>query len=330
MGSAETAARFNTQVQEARRKLDALRAEVHRVIVGQDDLIDRLLIGLLCGGHVLLEGVPGLAKTLCVTTLARALDAAFKRIQFTPDLLPGDVVGSEVYNPRTGEFSVRQGPIFANLVLADEINRAPAKVQSALLEAMQERQVTLGGQSFPLPRFFMVVATENPIEQEGTYPLAEAQADRFLLKARVPYPGREDEMAIVERAAVSEPGAVVQRVLDTDQALELRRLADSIYADRRIRDYVLDIVRLTREPCAELGLERLVEWGASPRASIYAVMAARAHALLDGRTYVIPDDVKAIAPDVLRHRVILTFEAEAEGVRPDDVVGAILARVPVP
>ncbi|MHC4787591.1 MAG: AAA family ATPase [Planctomycetota bacterium] len=308
----------------------ALRAELHRAIVGQDDLLDRLLTGLLCGGHILLEGVPGLAKTLCVTTLAQALDATFKRIQFTPDLLPGDLLGSEIYNPRTGEFTTRKGPLFANLVLADEVNRAPAKVQSALLEAMQERQVTIGGQTFALPEFFVVIATENPIEQEGTYPLPEAQVDRFLLKLRVPYPTREEERRIVESLAVSSPPPAAHRVLTPGQVLEYRRVADSVYVDRRAADYALDIVRLTREACPELGLDRLIEWGASPRASMYVVMAARARALLQGRTHVIPDDVKEVAPDVLRHRIILTFEAEAEGTEPDDVVQRVLDHVPVP
>ena len=315
---------------ELRRRLQALLGEIHRVIVGQDELLRRMLVGLLCGGHILIEGVPGLAKTLCVTTLARALDASFRRIQFTPDLLPGDVLGSEVLDQRSGGFTTRKGPIFANLILADEINRAPAKVQSALLEAMQERQVTIGGDSFPLPEPFLVVATENPIEQEGTYPLPEAQVDRFFLKVRVPYPTRDSEVAIVERMAVSQPDLTVQKILSPAEIMAMRRSVDEVHVDESARDYALDVVRTTREPCPELGLGRLIEWGASPRASIYLVMAARAMALLDGRSFVIPDDVKALAPDVLRHRVILTFEAEAEGVRPDDVIRSILSHVPVP
>ena len=315
---------------EVKARAQALRAEIRRVIVGQDELIDRLLLGLLCGGHMLLEGVPGLAKTLCVTTLARALDATFRRIQFTPDLLPGDLLGSEILNPRTNEFTVRKGPVFANLILADEINRAPAKVQSALLEAMQEHQVTIGGRTFPLPEPFIVIATENPIEQEGTYPLPEAQVDRFFLKIKVFYPSREAETAIVERMAVSEPDLHVDKVLQPDEILEMRKVADAIRVDPRVMDYVLDIVRFTREPSAESGLGRLIEWGASPRASMYIVMASRARALMDGRSFVIPDDIKAIAPDVLRHRVILTFEAEADGVEPDGVVQEILGRVAVP
>jgi len=298
--------------------------------VGQDALIDGMLTALLCGGHVLLEGVPGLAKTLCATTLARTLAVVFKRVQFTPDLLPGDLLGSEVYNPQTADFSTRKGPIFANLVLADEINRAPAKVQSALLEAMQERQVSLGGRTFPLPDPFMVVATQNPIEQEGTYPLPEAQVDRFLLKLRVAYPDRAAEMEIVERMAASAPPLDADGVLSPDEIIEARKVADRLYVDPRARQYAVDLVRTTREPPAELGLGRLVEWGASPRASVHLVMAARARALLEGRSFVLPDDVKAVAPDVLRHRVILTFEAEAEGVEADEVLRRVLGLVPVP
>ncbi len=330
MDTPTTDERLRRKAEGVRERLKALRDEIHKVIVGQDDLIDRVITGLLCNGHILLEGVPGLAKTLCVTTLAGVLDAGFKRIQFTPDLLPGDLLGSEIYNPQTGEFTTRLGPIFANLLLADEINRAPAKVQSALLEAMQERQVTIGGKTFPLPAPFLVIATENPIEQEGTYPLPEAQVDRFLLKLRVPYPNREDESQIVDRMAVSEPNLAVEQVLPCADVLEYRRVADAVYVDARVRDYVLDIVRLTREPSPELGLEQLVEWGASPRASMYLVMAARARALIDGRAYAIPDDVKAMAPDVLRHRIILTFEAEAEGVDSDTIIQRILDHVPVP
>jgi MoxR-like ATPase len=330
VGNPEPEERLQEQAEDVRDRLHALRREIHRVIVAQDGLLDGIIVGLLCGGHVLIEGVPGLAKTLCVTTLARALDATFARIQFTPDLLPGDLIGSEILNPRNGEFTTRKGPIFANLILADEINRAPAKVQSALLEAMQERQVTIGGETFPLPEPFFVVATENPIEQEGTYPLPEAQVDRFFLKLRVSYPTRQDEADIVDRMAVSEPDLDVAKALSPDRIIEMRRVADTVRVDTRARDYALDIVRLTRQPCPELGLGRLVEWGASPRASIYIIMAARAVALMEGRHFVIPDDVKAVAPDVLRHRVILTFEAEAEGVEPDDVIRSILEHVPVP
>jgi len=326
----ETGTLTEQAAERARNGIEALRRQVRRVIVGQDDLLDRMFTGLLCAGHILLEGVPGLAKTLCVTTLARAIDASFKRIQFTPDLLPGDLLGSEIYNPQTGEFTTRTGPIFANIVLADEVNRAHARVQSALLEAMQEKQVTIGGHTFPLPDLFLVIATENPIEQEGTYPLPEAQVDRFMMKLRVPYPDRAEELAIMERMAVSEPGIDVQKVLSPSDILEVRRASDAVRVEQRIKDYVLDLVRLTREPDRTLGLDRLVQWGASPRASVYMVMAARARALMQGRHYVIPDDVKAVAPDVLRHRLILTFEAEAEGVEPDTLVARILERVPVP
>jgi len=314
----------------ARARLGALRDQIHRVIVGQDDLIDRLVVGLLCNGHILMEGVPGLAKTLCVTTLARVLDAGFRRIQFTPDLLPGDLLGGEIYSPQTATFTTRKGPIFANLILADEINRAPAKVQSALLEAMQEHQVTIGGQTHPLPEPFIVVATQNPIEQEGTYPLPEAQVDRFMLKLVVPYPTRDEERKIIDRMAVSSLDVNVKSVLTPEEVLAFRALADSVYVDGRACDYVLDLVRCTRQPPPELGLQDLIQWGASPRASMYIVMAARARALMDGRAFVTPDDVKAVAPDVLRHRVILTFEAEAEGVRPDAVVDRVLGHVPVP
>jgi len=330
MSTASGDEQLEGEASKVRDRLDALRAQIHHTIVGQDALLTGIMTGLLCGGHVLLEGVPGLAKTLCATTLARALDASFKRIQFTPDLLPGDLIGSEVYNSHTAEFTVRPGPIFANLVLADEVNRAPAKVQSALLEAMQEKQVTIGGQTFRLPELFLVIATENPIEQEGTYPLPEAQVDRFLLKLKVPYPSRQEEAEIIQRMAVSDPPLDVSKVLSPQEVLEYRRVADQVYVGERARNYVLDITRLSREPCPQLGLGKLVEWGASPRASMYMVMAARARALMDGRTFVTPDDVKAVAPDVLRHRIILTFEAEAEGVQPDAIVQRILDYVPVP
>jgi MoxR-like ATPase len=294
-------------------------------------MLDGILTALLCGGHVLIEGVPGLAKTLCATTVARALGMSFRRVQFTPDLLPGDLTGSEVFNPQTGEFYTRQGPVFTHVLLADEINRAPAKVQSALLEAMQERQVTIGGATFPIEEPFLVIATENPIEQEGTYPLAEAQVDRFLLKLRVDYPSAEEERAIVDRMAVSHADVSVNPVLSPREVMETRGVADGIYVDDRLKRYVLEIVLATRPPKrTELKLDHLVEWGASPRASIYLVMAARVRALLDGRHFVIPDDVKAAAPDVLRHRLILTFEAEAEGVRADALITRILSSIPSP
>jgi MoxR-like ATPase len=317
-------------VERIGRRLDGVRREVHRVVVGHDALIDGMLTALLCAGHVLVEGVPGLAKTLCATTLARTLAVDFKRVQFTPDLLPGDLLGSEVYNPQTTEFSTRRGPIFANLVLADEINRAPAKVQSALLEAMQERQVSLGGRTFALPDPFMVIATENPIEQEGTYPLPEAQVDRFLLKLRVPYPDRASELEIAERMAASAPLAAANPVLSAHEVVEARAVADRVYVDPRARQYAVDLVRATRERDTRLGLGPLVEWGASPRASVHLVMVARARALLRGRPFVLPDDVQGVAPDVLRHRLILSFEAEAEGVTADEVLRRVLDSVAVP
>ncbi|CAN5239872.1 AAA family ATPase [soil metagenome] len=306
-------------------------AAVHRRVVGQEEMIERLLIGLLTGGHVLFEGLPGLAKTLTVHTLAEAVDTVFGRIQFTPDLLPADVVGTTIYNARTGEFTPRKGPIFANIVLADEINRAPAKVQAALLEAMQEQQVTIGGVSYPLPQPFLVLATQNPIEQVGTYPLAEAQADRFLLKVTVGYPTRDEEREIMRRMA---GGATipVTPVATPDEILQARTAITRIYLDERIADYILDLVAATREPrehrLAELA--PLIEFGASPRASLALAACARAHAYLHGRGYVIPDDVKAIGPDVLRHRIVTTYEAEAEDVGADEIVGKVLRTIPVP
>jgi MoxR-like ATPase len=308
-----------------------ITAEVHRRVVGQEYMIERLLIGLLTGGHVLFEGVPGLAKTLTVRTLAETLDAAFRRIQFTPDLLPADVVGTTIYHAATGEFTPHPGPIFANIVLADEINRAPAKVQAALLEAMQERQVTVGGTTFPLPEPFLVLATQNPIEQEGTYPLPEAQVDRFMLKVVVGYPTRDEEKEILRRMAGG--GEIAVRTVATpEQILAARAVIAALYLDEKISDYIVDLVSATRAP-AEYGmpeLEPLIDFGASPRATIALAACARAHAFLRGRGYVAPDDVKAIAPDVLRHRVITTYEAEAEEVTADEIVRRVLAAVRVP
>ena len=305
--------------------------QVARRVVGQDYMVERLLIGLLTGGHVLLEGVPGLAKTLTVRTLAETISTSFQRIQFTPDLLPADVVGTQVFDQGTGQFSVKRGPIFANVILADEINRAPAKVQSALLEAMQEKQVTIGGQTFPLSEPFLVLATQNPIEQEGTYPLPEAQLDRFMLKLRVGYPTREEEKEIMRR--MSGGAAIdVSPVAGPTQILDARRRIAELYVDERIVDYIVDIVHATRAP-REAGLADLaplIEFGASPRATIALAQASRAHAFLRGRTYVTPDDVKSIAPDVLRHRVLTSFEADAEEVTSDDVVARVLARVESP
>jgi MoxR-like ATPase len=305
--------------------------EVGRRIVGQTAMVERLLVGLLTGGHILLEGVPGLAKTLAVRTLADILSASFARIQFTPDLLPADIVGTMVFDPRTQEFHPRRGPLFANIVLTDEINRAPAKVQSALLEAMQEHQVSIGGETHPLPEPFLVLATQNPIESEGTYPLPEAQLDRFLLKVRVTYPTRAEEREILQRMGAGEPIAV-ERLLDPATVLELRRFALGIHLDPRLADYIVDLVRATREPAAVgLGaLTPLVAFGASPRASIALAQAARAHAVLQGRTFVTPQDVQALAPDVLRHRIVLTFEAEAEDVTSDTIVAQVLEKVKVP
>jgi MoxR-like ATPase len=306
-------------------------AEVHRRVVGQEYMIERLLIGLLTGGHVLFEGVPGLAKTLTVKTLAETLEAAFQRIQFTPDLLPADVVGTVIYNAATGEFVPRPGPVFANIVLADEINRAPAKVQAALLEAMQERQVTIGGETFALPAPFLVLATQNPIEQEGTYPLPEAQVDRFMLKVRVGYPTRDEEREIMRRMAGGGEIAV-RRVATPDEILAARRQIASLYLDDKIGDYILDLVDATRRP-REHGLADLaplIEFGASPRATLALASCARAHAWLRGHNYVSPEDVKAVGLDVLRHRVLTTYEAEAENLTSDDLVRRVFEAVPVP
>jgi MoxR-like ATPase len=305
--------------------------QVARRVVGQEYMVERLLISLLTGGHVLLEGVPGLAKTLTVRTLAETIHTTFHRIQFTPDLLPADVLGTQVFDQSRGSFTIKRGPIFANIVLADEINRAPAKVQAALLEAMQEKQVTLGGETFLLEEPFLVLATQNPIEQEGTYPLPEAQIDRFMLKLRVGYPSREEEKEIMRRMAGGEPISVSQ-VASPAAILEARRHIAELYMDERIVDYIVDIVLATRAP-GEAGMKELaplVEFGASPRATIALAQASRAHAFLRGRNYVTPDDVKAIAPDVLRHRVLTTYEAEAEEVTSDHIVQKILATVEAP
>jgi len=314
---------------DAEARLAHVRQEVGRVIVGQEAFITRLLIALLCDGHCLIEGVPGLAKSLTVETLAGTLHAGFVRLQFTPDLLPGDVTGTEIYNARAGEFEVRRGPIFTNIVLADEINRAPAKVQSALLEAMQERQVSIGGRTFPLPQPFMVLATQNPIEQEGTYPLPEAQLDRFMLKVHVDYPAERDEQEILQRHLAGAPPAS-PAVMTTDQLVAARDALSQVRIEDGIREYVVRLTRATRRAAtydAELG--RLIAFGASPRASVYLAQAARAHAFLAGRDHTTPDDVKAIALDVFRHRVLVTYEAEAEEVTSDVVVHRLLDAVPV-
>jgi MoxR-like ATPase len=319
------------QVQQYSQPIRALAERVGQTIVGQERMIRGLLIGLLSGGHVLLEGVPGLAKTLTVSTLARAIDGTFQRIQFTPDLLPADLVGTLIYNPREATFTARKGPVFANLVLADEINRAPAKVQSALLEAMQERHVTIGDTTYPLPDPFLVLATQNPIEQEGTYPLPEAQVDRFMLKIRVDYPTRAQERRIVDTMATTRPPAPPPPVVRTADLVAARAAADGVYVDEKIRDYAVDLVQATRDPAAYgLDLKRYIEFGASPRATIFLVVASRAHAFLEGRAFVTPHDVKSVAPDVLRHRVIVSYEAEAQSVTAEQVVARILENLPVP
>jgi MoxR-like ATPase len=332
MGQAQVdVAKLNEAVREDSLQIQAAVAEIKKVIVGQRGLIDRMVVALLCRGHVLVEGVPGLAKTLAVKTLGQVLDLQFSRIQFTPDLLPADLVGTLVYSPKTGEFSTRRGPVFTNLLLADEINRAPAKVQSALLEAMQERQVTLGDATHTLPEPFLVFATQNPIEQEGTYPLPEAQVDRFLLKARVDYPRKEEERQILDRMMSGETPSVA-RVLGRETLRGLCARAREVYLDERIRDYIVAIVNATRRP-KEIGvadLGHLVSFGASPRATLAFSEAARAVAFLHGRGYVVPEDVKEIAKDVLRHRILLTYEAEAENVTTEAIVDRVLERVEVP
>jgi MoxR-like ATPase len=308
-----------------------LRTEISRVIVGQEQLVERLLVGLLANGHVLLEGVPGLAKTLSVRTLASAVQATFHRIQFTPDLLPADIVGTLIYNPKDGTYQATKGPVFANFVLADEINRAPAKVQSALLEAMQERQVTLGGETMLLPTPFLVLATENPIDQEGTYPLPEAQVDRFMFKVLLDYPSIAEERSILDRMAFTSPATEVKPVVSLEDILKTRKVVDEIHVDAKIRDYVVNVVFATRKPGDyKLDLKNLIQFGASPRATIYLTVAAKAWALLQGRDYVIPEDVKTIGPDVLRHRIILTYEAEAQAVTTDSIIRKVFNAVPVP
>ena len=324
-------ASINDQVKDASAFAYRLREEIGTVVVGQRYLVDRLLVGLLANGHVLLEGVPGLAKTLSVKTLAQAISATFRRIQFTPDLLPADLIGTMIYNPRDGGFTTRKGPVFAQLVLADEINRAPAKVQSALLEAMQEHQVTIGDATHALPEPFLVLATPNPIEQEGTYPLPEAQVDRFMLKLRIGYPSREEERQILDRMATTANHQAVRAVVTPAEILAARALVDQIYIDDKVKEYIVNIVFATREPAAyQLDLGPLIQYGASPRATLYLTLAAKAHAFLQGRGYVTPQDVKSIGPDVLRHRVIVTYEAEAEEVDADEVVRRVFDGVPVP
>ena len=322
---------LNEEVQRASTWVGTLRKEIGHVIVGQEHLVDRLLVGLLANGHVLLEGVPGLAKTMSVRTLAAAIQAQFHRIQFTPDLLPADIIGTLIYNPQDGTYHATKGPVFANLVLADEINRAPAKVQSALLEAMQERQVTIGEQTYPLSDPFLVLATQNPIEQEGTYQLPEAQLDRFMLKLNIGYPQKSEERTILDLMATSAPDLHVNAVVDPKQVIAARDIVNQIYIDERVKDYIVDVVWATRDPTAyNLRLEGLVRYGASPRATIYLALGARAHAFLNGRGYVTPQDVKSIGPDVLRQRIIVSYEAEAEAVTSETIVEKIFAGLPVP
>jgi len=318
-------------VQKESAFVEPLFLETGKVIVGQKPMLERVLIGLLCNGHVLLEGVPGLAKTLTVRTFADAISAAFQRIQFTPDLLPADLIGTVIYNQQTASFAVRKGPIFANVILADEINRAPAKVQSALLEAMQERQVTIGNNTFPLPSPFIVLATQNPIEQEGTYPLPEAQVDRFMLKVKVGYPTREEEKEIMNRMA-GDAAPKASKVISPEHIANARAVLHRIYVDEKVKDYILNIVFATREPL-KYGLKDLpdfIQYGASPRATISLTQAARAHAFLRHRGFVTPEDVKAIGMDVLRHRVALTYEAEAEELTPERIIQRVFERVEVP
>ena len=322
---------MNEQVQQEAAFLADIITETSRIIVGQEKMIRRMLIAMLSDGHLLIEGVPGLAKTLAVRTLSATINAQFQRIQFTPDLLPSDLIGTQIYNPGSGTFSARKGPIFSNIVLADEINRAPAKVQSALLESMEERQVTLGEDTFKLSDLYMVLATQNPIEQEGTYPLPEAQLDRFMLKVLIGYPSRAEERQIMERMVGERPETPMP-VVDPAAIVKARKTVNDIYVDDKVKDYVLDIVFATRYP-ADNGLKKLaplIEFGVSPRATIYLLKAAKANAFISGRGYVVPDDVKMLAPDVLRHRLILSFEAQAEAITTDVIIQQILKRVEVP
>jgi MoxR-like ATPase len=321
----------NEKVKEARGTLDAIFREIGKVIVGQHQLVERLFMGLLADGHILIEGVPGLAKTLSVRTLANVIQTRFQRIQFTPDLLPADLIGTLVYSPKDGSFTTKRGPIFANIILADEINRAPSKVQSALLEAMQERQVTIGENTFPLPKPFLVLATQNPIEQEGTYPLPEAQVDRFMMKLVVTYPNKKEEKEILERMSIGRE-IEVHPVMTPERIFEMREIMHKIYVDEKVKDYVLDLVFATREPerFRLNELKPLIAYGASPRASIMLTVAAKANAFLRGRGYVTPDDVKQIGMDILRHRVLVTYEAEAEETTSEDIIQKIFDQVEVP
>jgi MoxR-like ATPase len=322
---------LNEKIKEESSFVSLLKTEVGKVIVGQSKMVDRLLVGLLSRGHILLEGVPGLAKTLAISTIAKVIDTGFRRIQFTPDLLPADLVGTLVYNQKSCEFVPKKGPLFSNIILADEINRAPAKVQSALLEAMQERQVTIGDTTYPLTEPFLVLATQNPIEQEGTYPLPEAQVDRFMLKLKIVYPTREEEKQILQRMGAGEIPEV-KKVITVDRILSARAVVNDIYIDPKVEDYIVNIVFASREPAA-VGLPELkdlIAWGASPRATLNLTRAARAHAFIRGRGYVTPEDIKSIGMDVLRHRILVTYEAEAENITPEEIVQKIFDKVEVP
>ena len=322
---------INDEVRQAGSFLPTLFDELNKVIVGQRYLIERLILGLLANGHILLEGVPGLAKTLSVKSLATALEISFSRLQFTPDMLPADVIGTQIFNPQSGTFSTRKGPIFANMVLADEINRAPAKVQSALLEAMQERQVTIGEETFQLQEPFLVLATQNPIEQEGTYPLPEAQVDRFMLKLKIDYPAREEERQILDLMAKTTPTAKTKPVIKPKQILQARKVINDIYVDDKVKDYIVDVVFATREPDRyHINVRDFIELGASPRATIALALVAKAHAFMQGRGYVTPQDVKSVGMDVLRHRVAITYEAEAEDKTSETVIQTIFDELPVP
>jgi len=323
---------ITNQVNKASGFIPPLMHELNQIIVGQKYLTERLVLGLLTGEHILLEGVPGLAKTTAVKTLAQSVKADFKRIQFTPDLLPADLLGTQVYQPKTSEFDIKKGPLFSNIILADEINRAPAKVQSALLEAMQERQITIAGKTFPLGEPFMVIATQNPIEQEGTYPLPEAQIDRFMLKLYIDYPSKEEEKLIMQRMSSNNNSHTVKSVVDPEDILEARKVIDSIYIDENLQDYIINLVTATRDPKDNQlsSYEGMIQFGASPRASIFLNRAAKAFAFLQRRGYVVPHDIKSIGMDVLRHRIILTYEAEAENVTADDIIQSLFDTIEVP
>jgi len=319
-------------VQQSGHFIPNMIHEMERVMVGQRYLIDRLILGLLTGEHILVEGVPGLAKTTAIKTLAQTVEASFKRIQFTPDLLPADLVGTQIYQPKTEEFVVKKGPLFANIILADEINRAPAKVQSALLEAMEERQITIGGETFPLPDPFMVMATQNPIEQEGTYPLPEAQVDRFVFKLKIDYPSKEEEKQIIQRASSSNNHSKVSAVIHPEDIAKAREVHESIYIDENLQDYIVNLVAATRSPETHNlnSLKSMIQYGASPRASIFLNRVSKAYAYMQGRGYVVPHDIKTVGFDILRHRILLTYEAEAENVTPDDVLKKIFDTIEVP